>query len=244
MQLPGLPPKGDASDFLDGHSAEELITEIKKAPLWKPPAPHLLVPAQRFEAQLSEQITWLVDGVIQRGSNGFICGAPKGGKSWIAVDLALSLALGLPWMGFLIPQRVKVALITREDNPPLTKWRLRHLLAGKGKTLEDVGDNLWVNSREQSPEFRLDKPEQTAEMLAELKKVKPEFLILDVLNVLHGRDENDNQEMRRILEQLNLIQQEVGCSIGVLHHFNKMAEGSMTQRLRGSSRYQAGQNGL
>ena len=235
VQLPGLPPKGDVSDFLDGHSAEELITEIKKAPLWKPPAPHLLVPAQRFEAQLSEEITWLVNGVIQRGSNGFICGAPKGGKSWAAVDLALSLALGVPWLDFLVPQRVKVALVSREDNPALTKWRLRHLLAGKSKTLEDVRDHLWVNSREQSPEFRLDKPEQTAEMLAELKKVKPEFLIFDVLNVLHGRDENDNQEMRRILEQLTLIQQEVGCSICVLHHFNKMSEGSMTQRLRGSS---------
>ena len=235
VQLPGLPPKGDVSDYLDGHNAEELVTEIKKAPLWKPPAPHLLVPAQRFEAQLSEEITWLVNGVIQRGSNGFICGAPKGGKSWAAVDLALSLALGVPWLDFLVPQRVKVALVSREDNPALTKWRLRHLLAGKSKTLEDVSEHLWVNSREQSPEFRLDKPEQTAEMLAELKKVKPEFLILDVLNVLHGRDENDNQEMRRILEQLTLIQQEVGCSICVLHHFNKMSEGSMTQRLRGSS---------
>jgi len=234
-RLSGLPPNGDASDYLQRHSAEDLIAEIKKAPLWKPPPPHLLIPAKRFEAQLSEEITWLVNGVIQRGSNGFICGAPKSGKSWVAVDLALSLALGMPWLDFPVPQRVKTALITREDNPALTKWRLRHLLAGKGKTLEDVGDHLWVNSREQSPEFRLDKPEQVAEMLLELKKVKPEFLILDVLNVLHGRDENDNQEMRRILEQLTLIQQEVGCSIAVLHHFNKMAEGSMTQRLRGSS---------
>ncbi len=235
VRLSGLPPKADVSDFLKTHNAEDLIGEIKATPRWNPPAPRLLVQAQRFEAQLSEEITWLVDGVIQRGSNGFICGAPKGGKSWAAVDLALSLALGVPWLDFLVPQRVKVALVTREDNPPLTKWRLRHLLAGKGKTLEDVGDYLWVNSREQSPEFRLDKPEQVAEMLSELKKVKSEFLILDVLNVLHGRDENDNQEMRRILEQLTFIQQEVGCSIGVLHHFNKLAEGSMTQRLRGSS---------
>ena len=71
-------------------------------------------------------------------------------------------------------------------------------------------------------------------MISELKGVQPEFVILDVFNILHGADENDNTEMRRVLEELNRLQREVGCSIGVVHHFNKTAEGSLTQRLRGA----------
>lgn len=61
---------------------------------------------------MSEEIEWLVRGVIQRGANGFICSNPKAGKSWLGVDLALSLALGGPWVDFLVPRRVKVALVT------------------------------------------------------------------------------------------------------------------------------------
>jgi hypothetical protein len=62
-----------------------------------------------------------------------------------------------------------------------------------------------------------------------------EFAIFDVFNVMHAADENDNTEMRRVLRQLSRIQAEVGCGIGVVHHFNKAESGSMTQRLRGSS---------
>jgi hypothetical protein len=235
VRLPGLPPKGDVSDYQDTHTPEELLAEIKRAPLWNPGEPQLLIPAPKFDATVSEEIEWLVRGVIQCGANGFICSNPKTGKSWLGVDLALSLALGVPWVDFLVSRRTKVALVTREDNPALTKWRLRHVLRGKGKEMADLGDWLWVNSREQSPEFRLDRPDQLTEMVGELKRVKPEFLILDVFNVLHVADENDNTEMRGVLEQLNVIQREVGCSICVLHHFNKQAEGSLTLRLRGSS---------
>ena len=203
-------------------------------PHWKPQKGSLLVDAPEFLSTVSPEIDWLVDGLIQRGANGFICAPPKVGKSWLAVDLALSLALGLPWVEFDVRRLAKVALITREDNPGLTRWRMDRLLAGKNCTVPDLEGRLYVNSREQSPVFRLDESELFAPMISELKAVRPEFVILDVFNVLHGADENDNTEMRRVLEELNRLQREVGCSIGVVHHFNKTAEGSLTQRLRGA----------
>ena len=69
--------------------------------------------------------------MIQRGANGFFCAVPKGGKSWAATDMAISLALGCPWLGFNVPKPIKVAFVSREDAPELTSWRIRNLLAGK-----------------------------------------------------------------------------------------------------------------
>jgi len=60
-------------------------------------------------------------------------------------------------------------------------------------------------------------------------------VILDVLNVLHTANENDNTEMRSVLARLEEIQREIGCGIGLVHHFNKMGTGSLTKRMRGSS---------
>lgn len=235
VSLPGLDLHGDVSDYLQTHEPNDLIAEIKKTPYWKPQPGSLLIEAPHFLSSISPEIDWLVDDVIQRGANGFICSLPKVGKSWLAADLALSLALGLPWVGFNVRRPVKVALITREDNPALTRWRLDRLLTGKDRPKAELTERLYLNSREQSPEFRLDKAELFAPMIAELKLVQPEFVLLDVFNILHSADENDNTEMRQILERLNQLQREVGCAIGAIHHFNKSTEGSLTQRLRGSS---------
>jgi len=235
VNLPGLDLHGDVSDYLQTRQPKDLIAEIKKTPHWKPQPGNLLIEAPHFLTSSSPEIDWLVDEVIQRGANGFICSLPKVGKSWLAADLALSLALGLPWVGFDVRRPIKVALITREDNPALTRWRLDRLLTGKNRLKTELAERLYVNSREQSPEFRLDKAELFAPMIAELKIVQPEFVLLDVFNILHSADENDNTEMRQILELLNRLQREVGCAIGAIHHFNKSIEGSLTQRLRGSS---------
>jgi hypothetical protein len=233
-ELPGLAQKGDVSDFLRDHSAKELLTEVKKATFWKPSLAKLLVRAPEFLSNASPKIEWLVDSVIERGASGFICSLPKAGKSWLGADLALSLALGLPFLGLEIPRPVKTALITREDNPALTKWRMNRLLRGKQRAMPELEGRLYVNSREQSPEFRLDRPELLTPMIVELKRVEPEFVILDVFNVLHSSDENDNTEMCAVLEELNRLRREAGCSIGVVHHFSKHAEGTLTQRIRGA----------
>lgn len=238
VALPGLPEKGDVSDFLKDRSAADLVAEIKRAPQWHP-APsenRILIPAPQFASSTPAEVDWMVEGVIERGANGFFCAEPKGGKSWAAVDLALSLSLGVAWLEFRVARAFRVALISREDNPSLTGWRLRHLFQGKEAPEPGLlATNLYVNSRQQTPELMLDQPEQVAELIAALKERQIEFAIFDVFNVMHAADENDNTEMRQVLRQLSAIQTAVGCGIGVVHHYNKATTGSMTQRLRGSS---------
>ena len=234
VELPWLPEHGDVSDYLDEHTIAELLEEIRKAPLWKPEAAALLVEAPKFLASMSPLIDWSVENIIQRDANGFICADPKIGKSWLAVDLILALTLGQPWLGFNIPRPLRTALITREDNPALTRWRMDRLLAGRQSTRADLGGRLYVNSREQSPDFKVDVDFLLVPMIAELRAAKPEFLILDVFNRLHSADENDATEMTAVMEALLRLQAEVGCAIGVVHHFTKMGGGSLTQRLRGS----------
>ena len=69
-----------------------------------------------------------------------------------------------------------------------------------------------------------------------MKSFEAEFAIFDVFNVLHSADENDNSEMRRVLQRLSQLQAEVGCGIGVVHHYSKASDPGLplTQRLRGA----------
>lgn len=233
VELPGLQDKQDVSDFLKTKSVSDLLAVVKNTQAWHPEKSKLLVPAQQFVATIPEQVDWLVEGVIERGANGFFCAVPKGGKSWCALDLAIALTSGGDWMGFRIPDPVNVAVVSREDNPALTGWRLRSLSKARGVRFDDV--NLYVNTRQQSERLMLDCEQEMSELITALHQVKPQFVLFDVLNVLHGADENDNTEMRTVLSALTRIQTEAKCSVGVVHHFNKNDSGSMTQRLRGSS---------
>lgn len=227
-----LQPTDSAADICQG--TIKFLQNLQTAFLGGAGGAQLLVTAEAFERMHTPDIEWLVDGIIQRGANGFIGSAPKVGKSWLVEDLAIALASGGPWLGAQT-SRCKVALISREDNPGLTRWRLRELAQGRGISLDSLSEWLWVNTREQSAVFALDEPATVTEMIRALKAVRPDLAIFDVLNVLHHAEENDNTEMRRILESLSVIQAEAGCAIAVCHHFNKMKEGTLIERLRGSS---------
>jgi len=191
-----------------------------------------------FVASTPTQIDWMVSGVIERGANGFVAAEPKGSKSFCTADLAIALATGTPWLGFAVPQPVRVALVSREDNPSLTSWRLKHLMMGKELNtvqLDRLETHLYVNTRQQTPRFMLDNEQELSELINACREKRIEFIILDVLNILHQADENDNTQMASVLRKVKWLHEETGAAIGILHHYKKEDSGRITQRLRGAS---------
>lgn len=195
----------------------------------------LLINAARFCSTIPDDIDWLVEGIIPSGSNGIISGEPKAGKSWITDELALCLAMGEDFLGKRVRRPVRTALFAREDAPGLTGWRIRALFRSRVWANPNLfGENLLVNTRKQSEQFSTDSPEQVQEVIECLRKHRIEFAIFDVLNIMHGADENDNSEMRQVMNVFTEIQTKAQCSIALVHHLGK-GEGKWTRRLRGAS---------
>ena len=195
-------------------------------------------PFPDFVSATPTQIDWMVSGIIERGANGFVAAEPKGSKSFCTADLAIALATGTPWLGFAVPQPTRVALVSREDNPALTSWRLKHLMQGRELNpvqLARLETHLYVNTRAQTPRFMLDNEQELAELIGACREKKIEFIILDVLNILHQADENDNTQMAGVLRKVKWLNEETGAAIGILHHYKKEDSGRITQRLRGAS---------
>ena len=238
VALPGLPEKGDVSDWLDaGHTADELIAAVKATLPWRPKEqPHvMLIEGARFAASAPPEVEWVVEGVIQKGGNGIVTGEPKAGKSLLMTDLLLAVATGTRWLGFKVPRRVKCALISREDYPGMTQQRIASLFRGTERRL-DIDGWMWVNTRWQTPTFLLEDNAQVSRLIDELRMEHVEFCCLDVFRKLHVEDENDNTAMAKILDQLTRIQGEVGCAIALVHHTTKDAtNGSIFRRIRGAT---------
>jgi putative DNA primase/helicase len=235
VSLSGLPEKGDVSDYLDAHTAQDLAAEIKKAPAWSSPASahRMFVEAVKFTASTPTTTRFVVDGVIQEGGNGAVIGEPKAGKSLVMLDLVIAVSTGTPWLGKKT-ERKKTALISREDYPGMTAQRLQNLFRGAARALDFEGW-CWINTRQQTPTFLLEDDAQVSCLIDELRAERVEFACFDVFRKLHTAEENDNTEMQVILNQLSKIQNEVGCALAVVHHTNNSDRGSIFRRIRGAT---------
>lgn len=240
LDLPVDAEKDDAADYLKNHEWPEMRDLIQRSPAWRRADDDgLLISAPKFIRHVPAVIDWKVEGLIEKGTSGFIIALPKSGKSFATVCMAVALAGGGEWLGFRVSEPTRVALVSREDAPGLTARRLRRAMIGMGYDVDDpIWDtNLMVNTRNQSKTLMLDDDEQLSGMIFEMKQKKIEFCILDVLNVLHDADENDNTEMRKVLTRVSQIRSEVGCQICVVHHSVKDWDDTKTlsQLARGSS---------
>ena len=242
VEIPGLEGKEDIYDFFEkGHKIEEIFALAKKAPRWAPAGKNetMFVSVADFVKSAPVQKDWIIEGLIERGSNGFVIGPPKSSKSFATIDMAIAIASGQPWMGLDVAQILRVAHFSREDNPDTSSWRYRGLLKARCLHEEDVRDNIWINTRRETPRFMLDEEEWVLKAIADMKKLGTEFFILDVLNKMHAADENDNTEMRQIMDRVEFMSRESGAQWCIVHHYSKRGgdgeEGKLTEMMRGAS---------
>ena len=171
---------------------------------------------------------WSADGV------GVIGGAPKVGKTWLALDIAVSVATGTPALGcFPVSQPGPVLLYGAEDAPADLRARLAAIAAARGLGLGDLDLGLIV-----APTLRLDAARDRARLRATLDRYRPRPLLLDPLVRLHRIDENSAGEMSAVLGELRALQRayQLALALVLVHHLRKYAgaRGAGGQALRGS----------
>lgn len=201
---------------------------------------------------------YVVDGILTEGSCGFIAGEPKCYKSWVGLDLALSVASGAPFLGeFRVVNPGPVLYIQEEDPPTIIKQRSGKIWLGKGTDKfelvpsETHTEVLWLPPEKQ-PEF---DPDINAyiqkgvtisdeawqlwldETLQEGMDGKPyRVLLIDTLMMTAGDvEETRAQEMTtKIFKPLKTLARKHNVSICVIHHMGKADRPRSGQRMLGS----------
>jgi putative DNA primase/helicase len=91
--------------------------------------------ARQLDEAIIPPIVWLVAGLIPEGTYTSIQGRPKGGKSFLALQLAVCLAAGIDFLGMKTSatgQGIKVLFLALEDTEARLQKRLRRLARGLG----------------------------------------------------------------------------------------------------------------
>ena len=176
---------------------------------------------------------WLVEQLWGASSVGVIGGAPKCSKTWLGLDLALSVATGTSCLGmYAVPESGPVLIYLAEDALPIVRERVAGMARHRGLDLDGVEIHVIT-----APSLRLDRDPHRGQLMETAKRLRPRLLVLDPLVRLHGLDENHATEVAGLLAYFRLLQRQFDLSVMLVHHTRKNAAGGVAagQGLRGSS---------
>ena len=195
-----------------------------------PVQPAHLLPV-RTEAQ-----RWLVTGLWLEQAVGVLGGEPKCCKSFLALDLAVSVASGAACLRqFPVPTAGRVLLYAAEDALHIVRRRLEGICAAAQVSFEDLDVQVIT-----APTVRLDLSADRERLERTVDTLKPRLLVLDPFVRLHRIDENASGEVAPLLAYLRELQRRHTISVLVVHHAKKGgARIRAGQALRGSSEFHA-----
>ena len=220
------------TDELDTYEAPEVVA-APAAAVAKQKAPTewvVALPEQIF-APLAEP-DYLIAGLIRRGGLLQIQAYGGSGKSWLAVNLALCLASGRPWLGRLGTKPSAVVCLDYENG----FYEMARRLQANAKALElptpvqGIGLITMPDQYMTSDGFETSITKLTATY---------QVIIIDTLKAASpGVDENDSK-MRESLDRLRRVGERTGCTFVVLIHSKKKSNSATEidarERGRGSS---------
>lgn len=167
---------------------------------------------------------WLIPGWIQHGATAMLYGVPGSYKSFLAVDIALSVAAGVPALGLAYEAKAfPVVYAAGEGSRGIAKrrrpaWREHNNVTG------DLPFFL-------VPDVPLARdPASAAEFMAAIeagcKDRLPRLIVLDTLSrTMTGLDENSAQDATRAIEMADGLARRYSCAVIVVHHEPKHGAG-------------------
>jgi hypothetical protein len=179
------------------------------------------------ELQSYEPPPFAVDGIYHEGAFIVLVGPSGGGKSFLALDLALCHATGLPWHGRSV-QHGPVVYVAAEGRAGLGTriegWKTWHGWVGPAGLHTILEPTLLNDSTE------LDRLLHTLNILKK-KSERPALVIVDTLaRNLGDADENSARDMSRFVQGVDTIRRETRAATMVVHH-----TGLKSGRERGST---------
>ena len=224
IQLPGLAAGQDVWDYLKAGGSPEAIETMRPGP---PPRGKR---ASELWDMVFPPIKYAIPPYISEGLF-LLAGAPKRGKSWLALDLCCGVAFG----GFTLDQKCEegdVLYAALEDSPRRMKSRLQRVCAARDGPPSRL--TIW---------FGTDLPRLGAgceEALREWLTANPgaRLVVIDTLNYIRPertRDEDPYSYDYRSAVTLQRLAGEFGVAVVVIHHTRKSAADDYLESISGTN---------
>jgi RecA-family ATPase len=233
VPLPGLPEKGDVSDWIaaDG-DVEELLRLCEAAPVWKaddaeeekPSRTSCFFRASELHGKPVPAREWLVPDLIPHRTVTLFSGDGGTGKSLLALQLAVAAATEGRWIGREVTAGSVLYLSAEDDTDELHR-RLSDILASEHADFRDL-DRLTIRSLagedallavETAVNLATTTLYQELEAAAAAQR-DVRVIVLDTLADLYPANENDRAKVRQFVGLLRGLSIRQSCAVVLLSH--------------------------
>lgn len=183
-------------------------------------------------------VSWLVEDWLPDKSITFLVSPPESYKTWLLLDLAVSIATGTPFLGKYQPNSTGPALIIQqEDSHEGLTDRLALIVDQKMNALPRIaGDEYEVPAMPDIPLYihpsrmlRFDNQKVVEEMEKQIAAIHPKVVLIDPLYSVISTD----NYMSAGAEQMMVLKSwrdKYGCSFILAHHSKKNVDPDSTAR--------------
>jgi hypothetical protein len=181
-----------------------------------------------FMERAAESPAELIEGLIGAGGIGFLGAAPKYGKTWLAILMAISVASGKQFLGrFTVPTARPVLYLAMEGTREALRTRFDVIARGMGVDLTAVPIHIAYKPRG----LDLSNPEWASALVDAADALDVGLVVVDVMRRAttvreSGDGATDFAALLKNLQGLDLA----GRSLMILHHFVKSSEATKGRR--------------
>jgi RecA-family ATPase len=172
-------------------------------------------------------------GILPAGGGLFIAGDSGVGKSLLRNEISIRLAIGLDVFGIRTPTAQKILIFQTENTMQQEQFRTKRMMQGMG--IEQLPDRIFY-----SPPYRpcsLQNKEFLKYAMDRVRETGANLMFFDPLVSFHNRNENDNVQMRNVLDCITYMSRETGAASAIIHHFGKPPSNNpieLQYRMRGA----------
>lgn len=171
----------------------------------------------------------LIAGLLRVGRKGIIAGASKSHKSWLALNLAISVATGGRWLDFTCRQG-RVLYLNMEIAADSFPHRIEAVAKAKGVTNDELGNLKRIDMRG----FYEGAEQLKTIIFDQAKHGDFDLILLDPLYKAFNGDENKANEVAQFCKVIDQICEGIGCAFVYVHHHSKGAKGDVASIDRAS----------
>lgn len=183
--------------------------------------------------------TWLVNDWLPDKSVTFLISPPESYKTWILLDLAVSVASGVPFLGkYEVLQTGPTLIIQQEDSHSGLTDRLALIVEQKlGATANIEGDTWQIPTMPDLPIYihpsrmlRFDNPKVIEELEKQIEIIKPKVVLIDPLYSTTAGTDKYMSDLASQMMVLKTWRDKYGCSFTIAHHSKKNLDPDSTAR--------------
>lgn len=193
----------------------------KSAPVAPPPTPVAFDPLLslcELRGRFPKRSPAIIEGLLRERETANIIVSPKTGKTWLVMQLAVSIALGKIWMGRACTPK-RVLAIDNELQPEEIVWRYSQVTEAMGVQFEELEGRLFTYPQRGN----LHSINTLANMLETIREKHIEVIILDAFYraLPKGVDENSNTDIMELYNAIDRYAQSVNGAFILIHHTTK-----------------------